>query len=212
MCAAISYNRTRLYRRYTNMSDTEGYLDNIRATKVKTTFGYFLLYFILFALALILSYLFFSSVPCGNFLVVCDVSAGETSDKIKSAISSSFPITIKLLLTYISVYTTFSRPAMAVLSVWQGISLGTVTALLSSNKLGGIGDYIYISVWLYFICALCFIAFYAMSSIYSDTLIHTSVCDDKRIFTSLSAEYTKCFLFFSGVIFLLGCASVVFIN
>ena len=193
------------------MNDTEIYLSRVKADLPKILMRSFLICFTGSAVAAVISFLLFRVIPCGNYLIVCDISDGSFLSNVKNAVDYVFPCAVQMIILYLSAYSTLSGAVSMIVTAWRGICLGSSLSIILSGSVGGIGNMWRVSAWLYFSITVVIAIFAAVSLMYSGALTFTSGCGEKKYFRSLSAEFTKCFLLFSGVVFILGCASALFI-
>ena len=193
------------------MNDTENFLVHLKSELARRVLRSFLAFFALYAAALVISFLLFNNFDFGKYVVACDGSGVGIINGIGNAVKSVFPLALSMILIYLSAYSPFCSAMSAVSAAYFGLSLGTSAALIGRKMLVGVGTGWRVAAWLSFAAAMVMMLFSAVSMLYSCALTYTFSRGEKRYFRSLAAEYTKCFLVISGGVFVLGCASAVFI-
>ncbi len=189
------------------MNDTEKYLLSVRAslkTRIAVSFGIYLAGSVV---AFVLSYLIFKNTDAGKYMIACDVSSGGFFSAVRSSVLSQTQTVFLLVVLYLTAFSTLCPISAGIVCVWRGASLGAVIALISSGSVGGFGGGWRGSVLVYFAASVGVIILASVTSLYSSVMTYAYGVGEKKIFRSLWAEYTKCFLTASGAIFLVGCAA-----
>lgn len=189
------------------MTETENYLSRVRSERYIRVLRSFIGSITLFSLTVLAAYLFFSNVSCGHYVITADIASSGFVGAVRAALSASVPCAVVLTVIYLTAYTTMGSAVASLIAVWKGLCSGSVLGLHVSGSLGVIGSGNDAALWLYFaqsgvICLLC-----AVTSLYRAGLIYASASAERQYSRSLTVEYTKVFLVFSGVIFVLGFAS-----
>lgn len=193
------------------MNDTENYLYTVRAslkTRLAVSFG---LYLGVTVLSFALSYLLLGNTDAGKYMIACDVSGGGFFAAVRSAVLSQSQAVFMLVVLYLTAFSTLCPISAGLVCAWRGASLGAVIALISTGSVGGFGSGWRGAVLVYFAASVCIIILAAITSLYSSVMTYSYGIGEKKIFRSLWAEYTKCYLMASGSIFLTGCAAALLI-
>ena len=168
------------------MNDTENYLARLRASRHGRILYAFLVYLALFGSSFALSYLLFSVIPCGSYMIACDVSGGGILNNVKNAVLSQSGCAVILLAVYLSAFSSFSGAVSSAVCLWRGLCLGCASALFCKDSVGGLSSSWRVSLCFYLASTVGIIVYASITALYSPALTHTSSCGEKRYFRALS--------------------------
>ncbi len=190
---------------------TTTYLNGIRDNLYKYILAYFIFYFSITAASFGVSYLVFFHCGSAEFLIVSPVVTGNLPSAVLSAVLSVIPCTISLIVLFVSTYTIFYRFIASYLCFRRGIFAGCFTALSITGKLNGISTEWSVGLTFYILSTVIFLVITAITTVYSNGIRTAHSMGEKRISLSLTAEWIKLFLPYSGAVYLTGLISVILI-
>ncbi len=181
---------------------------------VKRLFQVFGLCFVLLCLSFLLSYFYYSS----DFFAVSSENAEfllssktDAKNTVRQAVLFSIPTVAQLILSAVSVFTSYNFFISAALTVTRGLAIGGYTALMSADKLIGLENNGGFGLMLYFAATVLMLLFFALTALYSDAGFKAKVLKKRRFMTEMKLDFIKNSLVLGGLILLISGAAVILI-
>jgi len=192
------------------MENTDNYIVRVKNSFFKRISAYFILYLIVFFILSLTSFLLFSAYRNETSFLISSSEHENIFSAIIHSICEEMSTTISLLLIFVSSFTIVNKAVSVLVCAWHGISVGCATALIKNGSIFMPKETYPVGIILDFLSVILIIFAASYSAVYSSCIVYSHSCEDYKTSSALCTEFFKLFLFISGLTYLVGLISNIF--